>query len=250
MPLSGLDWREFRARLVQAEKVEQQPPISEGSSTAPLAEWAHPLMLPEKGALLLAHPMMFLKSQQYFYLSIILLLDHDENGSYGIILNKPSPNFRIGSLALNVKMPEFEDCLLYFGGDVGDGSIQMIHAVEGIEGSIEVMKGLYAGGIEAARVRVASGSASPSDFRFYAKYAGWGPGQLENEVKAGVWFVAAASPGLVMSTSGEGVSSEEGSFLVTGKEAWHRVLKQMGGEYAAMSSKIKQSEESKKGEME
>ena len=95
---SDLDWREFRARLIKSEQQkiftedssEKQRTgnaastsydSSSGTSLSSSTLWAHPLVLPEKGALLLAHPMMFLKSQQYFYTSIIVLLDHDETGS-------------------------------------------------------------------------------------------------------------------------------------------------------------------------
>jgi hypothetical protein len=53
-------------------------------------EWAHELSRPEAGCLLLAHPYMFRERQRYFYQAVILLLDHGPEGSYGIILNRPT----------------------------------------------------------------------------------------------------------------------------------------------------------------
>lgn len=53
-------------------------------------EWAHELSRPEPGCLLLAHPYMFRERQRYFYQAVILLLDHGPEGSYGIILNRPT----------------------------------------------------------------------------------------------------------------------------------------------------------------
>ena len=252
---SDVDWREFRARLIQSElgqqNAKEEPPEKQrtgneaASETSSSTQWAHPLFQPEKGALLLASPMMFLQSQKYFYLSVILLLDHDATGSYGIVLNKPS-NFKIGDLNLTVSLDEFADCLLYVGGDVGDGALQVLHSQPGILGSVEVIKGLFAGGIEGARQLVKKGAAQPKDFNFYTRYAGWGPGQLESEVKAGVWYVAASSPSFILSTSGEGQSTEDQGLSVTGREAWNRVMSHMGGNYEEMSNKIKAAEEEKR----
>lgn len=47
--------------------------------------------------------------------------------------------------------------------------------------------------------------------RFFTRVAGWGPGQLESECAAGVWFTAAASAGLVLDTG------------LDGAELWHKV---------------------------
>lgn len=43
-------------------------------------EWAHIIPKPEKGALLLAHPLLFQNSQTYFHRAAILLLEHGDNG--------------------------------------------------------------------------------------------------------------------------------------------------------------------------
>ncbi len=76
------------------------------------AIWAHSLPRPERGAVLLAHPLMFEQSQQYFHQAVILLLDHDSTGSYGVILNRPS-DYKMGQLILaegRVLLEPFEDC--------------------------------------------------------------------------------------------------------------------------------------------
>lgn len=68
---SGTDWREFRAQLV-ASAVRQEQGEDAGAATGnPRTEmgdgvWAHPIPRPEKGCLLIAHPLMFQESQVYF----------------------------------------------------------------------------------------------------------------------------------------------------------------------------------------
>ena len=97
--------------------------------------WAHSIPRPERGSLLLAHPQMFEQSQQYFHQAAILLLDHDDaTGSFGVILNRPS-DYRLGQLVLTKELlGAFDSCRLYMGGDVGDNSLQVIHAVPGVQG--------------------------------------------------------------------------------------------------------------------
>ena len=73
-----------RAQLVASQNRE------EGASK-PLdtdASWAHLLKGAEPGCVLLANPMLFSESQQYFRQAVILILDHAAEHSTGIILNR------------------------------------------------------------------------------------------------------------------------------------------------------------------
>eukprot|EP00884_Botryococcus_braunii_P007706 jgi/Botrbrau1/16937/Bobra.49_2s0006.1 len=83
------DWREFRAKLVLSESQQQQGREDAGpAGPKPRTElgdgvWAHPITQPEKGCLLLAHPLMFQDNQKYFAQAVILLVEHGEAGSMG-----------------------------------------------------------------------------------------------------------------------------------------------------------------------
>ncbi len=57
---------------------------------------------------------------------MILLLEHGERGSYGVILNRPS-SVHMRDLDLGRPLPEFDDCRLYLGGDVGDKEVLLVH---------------------------------------------------------------------------------------------------------------------------
>lgn len=65
---------------------------------------------------------------------------------------------------------------------------------------------------------------------YLRRYAGWGAGQLANEVKRGVWFVAAASPSLVLSKAH------------TGADLWHTVMQHCGGDFAKLSAQLKEEQ--------
>uniref|UniRef100_A0A7S0S201 YqgE/AlgH family protein n=1 Tax=Chlamydomonas leiostraca TaxID=1034604 RepID=A0A7S0S201_9CHLO len=247
LPAGDMDWREFRARLVA--RTAPPDPFAGAASTSGSAGqvqvqepgapgvWAHSIPKPEKGSLLLAHPMMFTNSQEYFFQAVILLLDHDNSkGSWGIILNRPSM-YTLGKLELTHPLPEFASCPLHVGGDVGGGDVAVLHARTDLPLSKEVVKGVHLGGVDAARELVAAGKADPLEFKWYVKYAGWGPGQLESECKAGVWFTAAASARVIL---GEARASD-------GCDRWHEVLGLMGGDYAELSMNVRAAEERRRG---
>ncbi len=86
------------------------------------------------------------------------------------------------------------------------------------------------GGFNAALGAVQSGRAAPRDFKWFSRYAGWSPGQLQQECEAGVWFPAAASANVVL---GKGPSTMSGVWM------WHQILELMGGEYAKLSDAVK-----------
>ena len=72
-----------RARLVSAERGGDSGSTSTSSSAGSSDTWAHPLSGPETGCLLIAHPLKFRRAQQYFHRAVILILNHNDRGSYG-----------------------------------------------------------------------------------------------------------------------------------------------------------------------
>ena len=79
--------------------------------------WAHPLVRPELGCLIVANENLFTQQQQYFYRAVILVIQHDQDGTVGLILNRPT-TFAMGDLCTGSlqRVPGMEDnvsvCLL------------------------------------------------------------------------------------------------------------------------------------------
>ena len=92
---------------------------------------------------------------------------------------------------------------LYFGGDVGDGTVSFLHGSELVRGSAEVLPGVYLGGYDSACELVKDGDIAAKDFKFFARYCGWGPGQLESECARGVWYPVACSKQLALKQAGD-----------------------------------------------
>ena len=125
-------------------------------------------VIPAPGMLLLAEP--FMESPE-FRRAVILLAEHNDKGSMGFILNK---KLAIKPTQAVDDFPEFEDNLFY-GGPVNTELLFYLHTVENLlEGSIEVMKGLYMGGdFKALKVLLKEGKIKATQVRFYAGYSGW-----------------------------------------------------------------------------
>lgn len=228
------DWRAFRAKLVQSsvgmfEEKDKASSTHGSEDTRGLEdEWAHVLGRPERGCLLLANPLMFTTSQTYFNKSVILVFSHDADGSAGVIVNKPTQHV-MGEFRDASSLGEsYDESRLYLGGDVGPEVLNVLHRVDGIDGTNEVVPGVYLGGIDGIGESLGAGEADKDkDVKVLTRYAGWGPGQLEEEVRRGVWIVAAASPDVIFSE-------------FSGDDAWHHVLQLMGGEFAGLSDAAKE----------
>lgn len=95
---------------------------------------------------------------------------------------------------------------------------------------MEIVAGVRMGGFDAAKKAVREGRVDPKSIRWFTRYAGWSPRQLEAECAAGVWFTAAAGKGVILREEGEGV-----------EKLWHEVLELMGGEYAGLSRAAKET---------
>jgi len=219
------DWRSFRARLVRSGL------NTGGLDAVPDQDqelWAHPIVKPEAGCLLIAHPNAFTNSQQYFYRVVIFIFAHDAGGSAGVILNRPT-QYSLGQLEeFKDLMPEMSDCPLYFGGDVGPECTQVIHGIPGLEDSREIMNGVYMGGTASIQESVRSGKSTPNDFRWFLRFAGWGPGQLESEVEAGVWYLASCSKKFVLKQC-----------IQLPKPLWNEVMEHMGPPYSDIARRAK-----------
>jgi putative transcriptional regulator len=175
------------------------------------------------GRLLVATPVL---SDPNFDRTVVLVLDHDEEGSLGVVLNRPTP---VGVGAILEAWAELtgEPGVVFQGGPVsldaalgvatvpsgrdedGDGPLgwRRVHGAIGLV-DLEAPPELLA--------------AELGSLRIFAGYAGWGPGQLEDELTGGAWYVVDSEPGDVSSPAPEGL--------------WRAVLRRQRGELAMVAT--------------
>ncbi len=191
---------------------------------------------PERGRLLVAAPSL---SDPNFFRTVVLLLAHDGGGALGVVLNRPSdiPVAEVvPSWSLHVSPPG----VLFAGGPVQPNAAICVGRRVG-EASLpgSPLSGLALGGDDGGELfegysplTEALGtvdlqrepeeiSVGLAGLRVFQGYAGWGPGQLEEEIEEEAWFVLDGPPEQILTPEPE--------------ELWQRVLRQQGGWLAALS---------------
>jgi len=122
---------------------------------------------PDKGKLLIAEPT--LKGDVSFNRSVVLLAEHNKEGSVGFILNKPL-DFYVNELITEINYP-FQ---VYNGGPVEQDNLYFIHKVPDlITNSIEISDGIFWGGDFEKTVELINKKLiSEDEIRFFLGYTG------------------------------------------------------------------------------
>ncbi|TVP50237.1 MAG: YqgE/AlgH family protein [Mongoliibacter sp.] len=173
---------------------------------------------PESGNLLISEP--FLQDEN-FVRSVVLICEHNENGSFGLVLNKLSI-LKLNELIEDVSITE---CEVYVGGPVEQNTLHFIYFGEKqTENSIELAKGLWWGGnFEEILEKISLGILKRDLIRFFIGYSGWAIGQLDAEIEEKTWIIS------------DNIDSEN-IFTASPEELWKIILKSMGGEYQMMAN--------------
>lgn len=150
------------------------------------------------GMLLVAEPAM---RDPNFRQTVVLLCQHDADGTFGLVVNRPT----IHQLAEVLVEPVGLDHRLFLGGPVQPDTLHFVHGyTDTIEQAIPVAPGLGWGGpFDAVAEAIRLGQLDGSRFRFFVGYAGWEPGQLETEIEQGGWRTVPADGHLVLDADPE-----------------------------------------------
>lgn len=175
-------------------------------------------MILEKGKILIAEPSII--GDISFNRSIILLVEHGNNGSIGFILNKPM-NLNISDL-----IPEIESNFkIYNGGPVQQDNLYFIHKISDlIPESIMISAGLYwSGNFEYVLKLIKKGEINKNDIRFFLGYSGWDSNQLNDELNNNTWILSENSHNKNIITAVDEVF-------------WKNKMLDLGGEYSLWSN--------------
>jgi putative transcriptional regulator len=168
---------------------------------------------PAPGRILISEPLL---QDFYFRRSVVLLADHSDEGTFGLILNKPV-DVRFNDVIKG--FPNFK-ASLYLGGPVQTSNLYFIHTLgDRIEGSLKVLEGLYWGGdIEQVKEMMTLNQLTPQNIRFFIGYAGWVSKQLDQELDENSWVVSSASSEQLIMSNPENL--------------WREIVKTLGKDFA------------------
>ncbi|RMF91499.1 MAG: YqgE/AlgH family protein [Nitrospinota bacterium] len=132
--------------------------------------------------------------------TVVFLLRYDPQGAMGVVINRP------GRVKLSTLFPSITDLqqradTLYWGGPVSPSRLMMLFRfATPLEKAQHVWRDLYVSTSRTVLRRILKESKEKAQFRVYAGYAGWAPGQLDHEVWRGDWYVVDADMATIFET--------------------------------------------------
>jgi putative transcriptional regulator len=176
------------------------------------------------GRLLVATPLL---GDPNFRRTVILVVeDEPEEGTLGVVLNRPT-EVQVAQVLESWTDLVTGPTVVFKGGPVSPNSALALALARGedeplgwrsLDGS-SLMSRIGLVDLEAPPELLADGITS---LRVFAGYAGWGPGQLREEIAEGAWYVLPGQP--------------TDAFLAEPERLWPEVLRRQGGEYAIVAT--------------
>jgi putative transcriptional regulator len=175
------------------------------------------------GTLLISMPGM---EDPRFDSSVILVCAHSAEGAMGLIINKPATDLSFKDLLEQLGIPHLPDARsisVHIGGPVERGRGFVLHSPDytAKDGTMDIA-GHY--GMTATQdiLRALGRGEGPKTALLALGYAGWGPGQLEAEIRRNDWLTTDAPTDLIFSDGGS--------------TKWTAALRHLGVEPMALSA--------------
>lgn len=155
----------------------------------------------------------------WFHRTVVLICQHDPEGAFGLVLNRPSGTRLVEAVTSDV--PEhLSDAPLFIGGPVQPGALSYLRSETYLpDGS--VMANVDLGHSLDELIELTKDFSAGRRFLVFAGYAGWSPGQLDDEIARQSWLVHPATPEMIFSAHPD--------------RLWREILREMGGLYRILA---------------
>jgi putative transcriptional regulator len=148
----------------------------------------------------------------WFHRTVVLICQHDPQGAFGLVLNRPTENKLSEVLATD--LPDaLKSEIVYVGGPVQPEALSYLHS-DALLADGNVLAGLQLGHSVEELVSLSEGFSTSRKVRLFAGYAGWSAGQLDDEMRRRAWLTHPASLALV--------------FDLPPAQLWPAILRQKG----------------------
>jgi len=155
----------------------------------------------------------------FFHRTVVLICQHDAEGAFGLVLNRHSETNVGDALVANLPSP-IRDQKIYVGGPVQPAALSFLHTHSGfVEENVFGQLGL--GHSIDELVEIGESLSPEVHIRIFAGYAGWSPGQLDDEIRREAWLIHPASIEL--------------AFFSQPDELWKVILRQKGWPYQLLA---------------
>jgi putative transcriptional regulator len=156
----------------------------------------------------------------WFHRTVVLICQHDPEGAFGLVLNRDSGK-KVGE-ALVADLPsQIKELALYVGGPVQPTAMSYLHTDDFLPDA-GVLPNLGLGHSLDDLIELGDSYSPSQRIRMFAGYAGWSPGQLDDELGRKSWLTHPATLDWVFTTPPE--------------ELWRRVLLAKGPSYFLLAN--------------
>lgn len=150
------------------------------------------------GQLLVAMPGM---PDPRFAKTVIYVCAHNTDGAMGLVVNRALDTLTfpalLEQLGIEVRLPRHRGISVHFGGPVETGRGFVLHTPDYVRDGTLVVDGQVALTATLDILRAIATGAGPRHHLLALGYAGWGPGQLDSEIRANGWLLVPADEDLV-----------------------------------------------------
>ena len=155
----------------------------------------------------------------FFQRSVVLICHHDAEGAFGLMLNRATGSNVDEMIVADLPAP-LKSHPLYLGGPVQPGALSFLHTDVYLPDA-NVMPNLNLGHSLDGLMEIGESFSATKKVRLFAGYAGWSPGQLEDEMNRKAWLTHPASLELV--------------FDASPNELWKLILYRKGWKYKLLA---------------
>jgi putative transcriptional regulator len=155
----------------------------------------------------------------FFHRTVVLICQHDEDGAFGLVLNRDSGH-KVGDKLVADLRDAVKELALWEGGPVQPGALSYLHTDTFVPHA-NVMQNLNLGHSLEGLTELGESYSATQRVKIFAGYAGWSPGQLDEEMKRKAWLTHPATVDLI--------------FDPEPAELWRRILRGKGAKYRLLS---------------
>jgi putative transcriptional regulator len=155
----------------------------------------------------------------FFQRTVVLICQHDAEGAFGLVLNRATGN-KVGEMIVAELPDSLKTCPLFLGGPVQPSALSYLHSDAFVPDG-NVMPNLSLGHSLDTLIEIGESFSPNRKIRLFAGYAGWSPGQLEDEMKRKAWLTHPASLELVFDSDPD--------------KLWKKILNQKGWQYKLLA---------------
>jgi putative transcriptional regulator len=155
----------------------------------------------------------------FFQRTVVLICQHDAEGAFGLVLNRATGS-NVGEMIVADLPDHLKGSPLFLGGPVQPSALSFLHSDAFIPDA-NVIPNLSMGHSLDSLMELGESFSATRKIKMFAGYAGWSPGQLEDEMTRKAWLTHPASLELVFETDPA--------------QLWQMILRQKGWKYKLLS---------------